>query len=165
MAEGIDELIGMLYEMVQDAWSLPLGSDKCVLERDKVLDLLDEINAQFPAEIAEAKKLVTARNDYIAAAKREADMIIKQAEEQARRLVSSEEVLMSAKKKSQGIVTNAEARSKELRIAANEYVEDLLKRTEDAISEALGEMRRSRSKFRSVSGERSAQDSKEEKVQ
>ena len=39
MASGIEEILTTLYEMVQDAWSLPLGADKCVLERDKVLDL------------------------------------------------------------------------------------------------------------------------------
>ena len=43
MANGIEETITTLYEMVQDAWSLPLGAEKCVVERDKVLDLLDEI--------------------------------------------------------------------------------------------------------------------------
>ena len=42
MANGIEETITTLYEMVQDAWSLPLGAEKCVVERDKVLDLLDE---------------------------------------------------------------------------------------------------------------------------
>ena len=40
MANGIEETITTLYEMVQDAWSLPLGAEKCVVERDKVLDLL-----------------------------------------------------------------------------------------------------------------------------
>lgn len=38
MANGIEETITTLYEMVQDAWSLPLGAEKCVVERDKVLD-------------------------------------------------------------------------------------------------------------------------------
>lgn len=46
MANRIEEIITSLYEMVQDAWSLPLGAEKCVLERDKVLDLLDEISNQ-----------------------------------------------------------------------------------------------------------------------
>ena len=52
MASGIEEILTTLYEMVQDAWSLPLGADKCVLERDKVLDLLDEISNQLPGRAA-----------------------------------------------------------------------------------------------------------------
>ena len=35
----LDELINRMYDMVQDARSMPLAADKCILERDKVLDL------------------------------------------------------------------------------------------------------------------------------
>ena len=63
MASGIEEILTTLYEMVQDAWSLPLGADKCVLERDKVLDLLDEISNQLPGELKQAKTIVESRND------------------------------------------------------------------------------------------------------
>ena len=54
MASGIEEILTTLYEMVQDAWSLPLGADKCVLERDKVLDLLDEISKTFSSRPSSA---------------------------------------------------------------------------------------------------------------
>ena len=60
MATGVDELLDMLFEMIDEAKSLPLSSDKCIVERDKALDLLDEIRAQFPMELAEAKKLIAA---------------------------------------------------------------------------------------------------------
>ena len=73
MSNGIEEVISKLYEMVQDAWSLPLGADKCVLERDKVLDLLDEINNQLPGEFKQAKTIVDARNEVITNARREAE--------------------------------------------------------------------------------------------
>ena len=75
MASGVEELLDMLFEMVDEAKNMPLSSDKCVLERDRALDLIDDIRAQFPVELGEAKKLVASRNDYIAAAKREAEVI------------------------------------------------------------------------------------------
>ena len=49
--QHIEDIITSLYDMVQDARALPLGADKCILERDKVLDMLDEIIAQMPAEL------------------------------------------------------------------------------------------------------------------
>ena len=73
MANSIEEIITTLYEMVQDAWSLPLGAEKCVLERDKVLDLLDEISNQLPCELKQAKTIVESRNEVITNAKREAE--------------------------------------------------------------------------------------------
>ena len=66
MATGVNELLDMLFEMIDEAKNVPLSSDKCMLERDKALDLIDEIRGQFPMELAEAKKLLAARNDYLA---------------------------------------------------------------------------------------------------
>ena len=48
MSSNIDDIIGSLYDMVQDARAMPLAADKCILERDRVLDMLDEIIAQLP---------------------------------------------------------------------------------------------------------------------
>ena len=45
--QHIEDIISALYDMVQDARALPLGADKCILERDKVLDMLDEMFRQF----------------------------------------------------------------------------------------------------------------------
>ena len=48
MASGVDELLDMLYSMLDEAKSMPLSSDKCIIERDRALDLLDDIRGQFP---------------------------------------------------------------------------------------------------------------------
>ena len=136
MASGIEEILTTLYEMVQDAWSLPLGADKCVLERDKVLDLLDEISNQLPGELKQAKTIVESRNEVITNAKREAENILKQAEQRARQMISHEEVYLQAQKEADDLMKNAQAKIKELRQVTNDYVDDSMKRTEDAIAQA-----------------------------
>ena len=141
MASGVEELLDMLFEMVDEAKNMPLSSDKCVLERDRALDLIDDIRAQFPVELGEAKKLVASRNDYIAAAKREAEVIRKQAEES---------VLNQAKQRSAELMRQAEERSRELKRSANEYCEDALRRTEEAVAEAYDEIKKSRARFRAA---------------
>ena len=133
MASGIEEILTTLYEMVQDAWSLPLGADKCVLERDKVLDLLDEISNQLPGELKQAKTIVESRNEVITNAKREAENILKQAEQRARQMISHEEVYLQAQKEADDLMKNAQAKIKELRQVTNDYVDDSMKRTEDAM--------------------------------
>ena len=45
---------------------------------------------------------------------------------------------------------NAQAKIKELRQVTNDYVDDSMKRTEEAIAQALSEIRESRSKFRAL---------------
>lgn len=152
MGNSVQELLEMLYTMISEAWGLPLGAEKCVIERDKVLDIIDEIKAQFPQELAEAKRLVAARDEFISSAKREAEMMRKTAEERAKHMISEQEIVKNAKIKSTEILNDAESKSSELRRVANEYAEDTLRRTEEAISEALEEVKHSRSRFRSVAG-------------
>jgi cell division septum initiation protein DivIVA len=115
MGNSVQELLEMLYSMISEAWGLPLGAEKCVIERDKVLDLLDEIKAQFPVELAEAKRLVAARTEFIANAKREAESIRKVAEERARQMVDEQEIIRTAKAKSNEMVAAAENKSADLR--------------------------------------------------
>ena len=145
-------MLEMLYTMISEAWGIPLGADKCVVERDKALDLIEEIKVQFPQEMAEAKRLVDARSEFITGAKREADNIKKTAEERARQLIDKQEVIKAAKTKSNEIISTAEQSAGDLKRAANEYVDDAMKRTEEALATALEEMRQTRARFRNAAG-------------
>ena len=142
---GIEEIITTLYEMVQDAWSLPLGNEKCVVERDKVLDLLDEISNQLPGELKQAKTIVESRNEVITNAKREAENILKQAEQRAKQMISREEITRQAEPSRPTEMVKA-AQAEDQGAASqvtNDYVDDAMKRTEDAIAQSLGEIRES----------------------
>ena len=48
------DIIDMLYNMIAEAWGVPLGNDKCIVERDKALNLLDDLKATLPMELSEA---------------------------------------------------------------------------------------------------------------
>ena len=50
-SSNIEDIIGSLYDMVQDARTMPLAADKCIMERDRVLDMLDEVMSKLPAEL------------------------------------------------------------------------------------------------------------------
>ena len=152
MDNEVLELIEMLYTMVTEAWGVPLGNEKCIVERDKVLNLLDEIKAQLPTELSEAKRLVNARDEFIGNAKREAESIRKSAQERAREMVEEQEIVRAAKTRSNEVLASAEKRTRELYRVANEYVDDALRRTEEAVNAALSEVRQSRANFRSAAG-------------
>jgi len=152
MATGVEELVDMLFDMIDEAKNAPLSGDKCVIERDRALDLLDDIKAQFPVELAEARKVLNARNEYIAAAKREADEIRRRAQIEASQMVSEDRVMNQARQRANELVAQAEAKGKELRRSANEYCEDVLRRTEEALSDAHDEMKQVRARFRSTVG-------------
>ena len=147
---NIEDIIGALYDLVQDARAMPLAADKCILERDKVLDMLDEIIAQLPGELKQSRTIVESRNELISQARREAEGILRQAQEQAKQMVTKEAIYIEAKKRSEELVGQTQERINQLRKAGNEYMDDALRRTEEVIAQALTEVKDTRMKFRTV---------------
>ena len=107
------------------------------------------------------------RNEYLEKAKADADRVRKQtdadieqlrkrAEEQARKMINDNEIMAGAKAQANELMRQADAkaekRSNELRGVADDYCEDALRRTEEAVNAALNEVKQSRSKFRSLAG-------------
>ena len=148
--QHIEDIISALYDMIQDARALPLGADKCILERDKVLDMLDEIIAQLPAELKQSSTIVESRNELIGQARREAETIVRDAQEKAKELVSQEAIYQEARRQCQEMYNKTQIRIGELRKASNEYMDDALRRTEEAIAMSLNEVRDARAKFRAL---------------
>ena len=145
-----EDIIGALYDMVQDARSMPLAADKCILERDRVLDMLDEIIAQLPNELKQSRTIVESRNELISQARREAEVILRQAQEQAKQMVTKEAIYIEAKRRAEELVAQTQNRIAALKKASNEYMDEALRQTEEVIAESLANVRDTRVKFRAV---------------
>lgn len=145
-----EDIIGALYDMVQDARSMPLAADKCILERDRVLDMLDEIIAQLPGELKQSRAIVESRNELVSQARREAEVILSEAREKAKQMVTKEAIYIESRKRSEELVVQTQNRINQLRKAGNEYMDESLRQTEEVISKALAEVRDTRMKFRAV---------------
>ena len=153
----IEDIITALYDMIQDARALPLAPDKCIIERDKALDMLDEIIAQLPAELKQSRTIVESRNELIGQARREAENVIRKAQEQAELLVSQQAVYNEAKRQCVEMVEQTKVQIAGLRKASNEYMDDALRRTEEAIAQSLAEVKDTRSKFQALTAPKAAE--------
>ena len=138
--QHIEDMITVLYDMIQDARSMPLASDKCILERDKMLDMLDEIIAQLPGELKQSRTIVNSRNELIGQARREAESIIRQAQDKAKQLVSQEAIYEEAKRQCQEMIAQTQAQVAGIRKASNDYMSESLRKTEEAIAHALADV-------------------------
>ena len=148
----IIELLDILYGMVTEAWSVPLGNDKCIIEREKAIEIINEIKTNLPTAIAEAQRLVAARDEFIGNAKREAEALRKNAEEQAHLMIEEQEVVRVARARSSEMIASAENKSKELRRVATEYVDDLMRNTEQSLNDALATIRSAHESFQAIGG-------------
>ena len=157
--QHIEDIIGALYTMVEDARALPLGADKCILERDKVLDMLDEILAQMPAELKQSRAIVESRNELIGQARREAEGIVRQAQQKASEMVAEQAIYIEAKRQCKEMYDQTQNRINELKKVSNAYMDDALRRTQEAIAQSLAEVQDTRVKFRALT------ESKPEEIQ
>ena len=148
--QHIEDIISALYTLVEDARALPLGADKCILERDRVLDMLDEIIAQMPAELKQSRAIVESRNELIGQARREAEGIVRDAQKKAEELVSEQAIYLEAKRQCQEMVEAAQGRIEQLKKASNAYMDDALRATEEAIAQSLADVRETRARFRAL---------------
>ena len=93
-------------------------------DRDKAVEIINDIKANLPTALAEAKRLVAARDEFIGNAKREAEAMRKSAEEKARLMVEEQEIVRAARAQSAEMIAAAENKSRELRRVASEYVDE-----------------------------------------
>lgn len=140
----IEDLIDEMYDVLEKGWKMPLSSGKVLVDSEEIRAILDDIRDVFPEEINQAKTIVADHGQIINEAKREGDSIIQAAEERAKALVSQEEVVLKAQQRANEILTQAQAQARETRKACNEYVEDIMRRTDESISESLTELRKTR---------------------
>ena len=127
----LDELLEQFDEVLDSGIKIP--GKKTVVDIEKLRAVVDDIRLNIPSEIKQARGIVADRADIITTAKREADGIIRTAEEKAKAMVAQEE-----------IVKMAQGKSREMRRAAQDFVDDIMRRADEGLTANLGEIRKTR---------------------
>ena len=107
----------------------------------------------FRSEVRKAKAIVADRAQIISEAQREAETIVRVAEEKAKALVNQEEIVRQAQAKANDIMAQTQEKFRSMQKASNDYVEDLLRRTDDAMSANLAELRKTRQSIHGTSAQ------------
>jgi hypothetical protein len=145
----IDEILEEIDEILIRAWSLPLSGGKILIDANLIRESLDEIKDSLPNELRQAKAIVADRSDIINDAKREAQIVISSSEEKAKSIVEHDELVKQAKIRAHAIISEAESKSKEIRHAASSYLEDIMKQTDEFLTNNLAEFRKARKHLKS----------------
>ena len=145
---NVNEILDRMDDLMDGAPSLPLSGGKCVVNSERMRELIDELRLNLPQEIKQAKMIVSDRKAILEDAKREAESVVKVAEERARRLVEDNEITKKAKERATEIMTTAQSQARELKRAANEFSENVLKTAEQGLTESLNQVRTAKSALR-----------------
>ncbi len=131
--------INQLEDLVRDAKSMPLSSS-ALLNRDEVLELIEEMKGSLPDEIKQARWIVKDREELLAKARRDAEAMVDQARQEQLRLASHEAVVQRANEEAERIVQEAGDDARRLRLEAEDYVDAKLAQLESQLQRILDEM-------------------------
>ena len=149
MDMNIDDLLDIMDELIDKAWKVPL-SLKSMVDVEQIKDVVQDIRLNMPAEIRQAKTIVADRNKIIADARREADTVIRVAEEKAAFMLTQEEIYKAAQQKANETVAQANKVSAELKRSTNEYIDNMLRHTDEVLTQELTEIRKARQNIKNV---------------
>lgn len=125
MDMDIMEIIDMMEETVSKASSVPL-TGKIMLDKEELLDYIQEIRLVYPEALKEAKWVKNERQRILDEAEERADAIRKSAEETQERLVDEHEITRQAYEKAEQIRDMSERDSKEIKMDTDRYVDEIL---------------------------------------
>lgn len=150
MVTIIDDILDMMDDMLDNASTVPFSVKKSIIDCDQMRDYINEIRLNLPQEIKQAKLIVRDRQTIINDANKEADSIVRRAEDRAKVIVSNDEITKAAKARAVEMINQAQAKSKEIKNAANKYIDDVLVQAEECLQANLADIRKTRQAVKSI---------------
>ncbi len=130
----IVELLAELEELIEKGIEIPIIK-KTFLDKEKLLDIINDISLSIPEEIREAKAINEDREKILSDAQRLADAKIKEAEHKVVSLIDEHEITRKATENASVIIEKAQKEGKEIRLASLKYADDMLARVERDVNE------------------------------
>lgn len=119
------EIIDMMEETIDKAPVIPMVG-KILVDKDDLLDYVQEMRLVFPDELKEAKWVKEERQRILSEAEQRAETMIKNAEEKMVQLVDENEITRKAVEQANQVVNEAQAKSMEIKTDCEQYADDIL---------------------------------------
>jgi vacuolar-type H+-ATPase subunit H len=140
-------LVDQLVDVIDAAPTIPL-SDRIVISRDGLLDLVDAVRNAIPQDVIEAERILQERFRLVEDAREEAEHLIESAREQSRFMLQEHHVAKAAELKAERIISQAQREADEIMESADEYVQHLFTQFEDEAARLAGEIRKAATQAR-----------------
>ncbi len=141
MAVSLETLLENLEEILEEGMSVPLSGGKRMVDVDAARDIIDDIRRNMPQEILQAKAIVQDRAQIMAKAKKEAEDMVRTAEERARNLIDKNEIVRQAEAKAKTIMSEANQQATRLRTSVTKYCDGMLANTQDQLQKSFSEIK------------------------
>ena len=143
----VEAILHELHTLIDGARPAPLSA-QVKIDRDEVLDLLDQAIERVPDEVRSARWLVKDREEFLARTRREADDILAAARGQAERMVQRSEVTKAAEAKARRVLDQARAEAGRRRNQADDYCDKRLAQLETVLERTMKVVATGRARLR-----------------
>lgn len=170
---NVEDLLNQIEDLLEEGKPSLVGGGKVKVDADAIRSIVSDIRVSMPDEIIQARKIAAERKVILSQASDAAELKIKQAEIQARKLVEENEITKSAeinateiindakrqaaeliekaKANSNEIVDNAQKWAAELRNGASNFVDTIMSESDEILSKGIEDFSKSLNKVRIAS--------------
>ncbi len=120
-----ETILRRAIDIIATARTIPLSSSP-MINRDEMVELLEEALHRLPDELRQARWLLKERKEFLTKTRREADDILDASRNQAERMVQRTEVVRAAELRARKIVEAAEARSTQMKLEVEDFCDQRL---------------------------------------
>jgi hypothetical protein len=149
-----EALLRRVAEMIAGARPMPLSAS-VMINKDEVLEMLDEALERLPDELRAARWLLKEREEFLAKTRRDADDILDSARARAERMVQRTEVVKAAEQRARHTIDTADEEARRLRLECEDYCDQKLASFEIVLERTLKTVAAGRTKLQGnpLSGE------------
>ena len=148
-APKAEVLLRRAIEAVEAARPVPLSSDSRI-NKDELLELLNETLGRLPDELRAARWLLKEREEFLAKTRREGDEILELARVRAARMVERTEVVREAESRARQVLDDADAEARRMRYEVEDYCDRKLGSFEIVLQRTLKSVNAGRAKLQGV---------------
>jgi hypothetical protein len=145
----VEAMLRRVIDVIDSARPMPLSSDSRI-NKDEVLELLNETLARFPDELRAARWLLKEREEFLGKVRREGDEILELARARAERMVERTEIVRAAEARARSIIEQADAEARRLRHEVEDYCDRKLASFEVVLQRTVKVVHAGRAKMQGV---------------
>jgi hypothetical protein len=120
-----EQLLKRAIDVIATAPTMPLSSSPRI-DRDEIIELLEETLHRLPEEMRQARWMIKERQDFVNKTRREADELLEAARVQAERMVQRTEVVRAAEQRARQLNEAAESDARRLRHETEDFLDQRL---------------------------------------
>lgn len=129
-------LLENIEDILEKSKGMPF-SNKVLVDKEEILEMIGELRLKLPEELKQAKWIKEERQRILVEAQKEADDIVKEAENRIISMIDEHEITKKAYEKKAEIIETANEMSREISKGTKDYADNVLNGIEVALQEAL----------------------------